>query len=122
VSKLTLSAPDEYWTTEYMIDYLKQHLAKVKQPVSNNEGKTVEVRKYYNQAFHFQKIGAFKPAPSFIVYLSDLTPKIIKELSTLDSQTRDYVLRQAVGRIFEDVNSDLYHNSISRVLKVKLEK
>jgi hypothetical protein len=50
-----------------------------------------------------------------------LTHKIIKELYDLDIESRRYVLKHAVGRIFEDINSDLYHNSISKVLEVKLK-
>jgi hypothetical protein len=30
-------------------------------------------------------------------------------------------VKQAVGRIFEDVNFEIYHNSVSRVLKVRLQ-
>lgn len=116
----------ELYTINYLIDALKKHLATFEQPIeikkNEDKKKIFDSRKYYDQAHHLLKIGAFKPTPSFIVYLSDLTRKLIKELSNLDSETRDYVLRQAVGRIFEDVNSDLHHNSISRVLKVKLEK
>jgi hypothetical protein len=48
-----------------------------------------------------------------------LAPKIIRELYDLD--IRKYVLKEAVGRIFEDIDSELYHNSISRVLEVKLK-
>ncbi len=66
------------------------------------------------------KIGVFRPVPSYTIHLSDLTPKIIRELYQLDVQDRGYVLKQAVGRIFEDVNSDIYHYSVFRVLKVQL--
>jgi hypothetical protein len=66
------------------------------------------------------KIGAFRPVPPFLVSVSDLYPELLKELSFLDKRDRSFVLRQAVGRIFEDINSELYHESISRVLEVKL--
>jgi hypothetical protein len=78
-------------------------------------------RKYYNQAFDLLSIGAYKPVPLFIINLSDLPKSLRAELSTLDKNTRDFVLKQAVGRIFEDNNADLFHNSISRVLRVKFE-
>lgn len=45
-----------------------------------------------------------------------------KELSSLDKQSRQFVLKQAIGRIFEDINADLFHKSISKVLQVKFEK
>ena len=110
------------WLTSYIIDRLTQHLANVRYTLRNNKGETVEGRKYYDQAYRMQNIGAFKPTPSFIIHLSDLTPKLKKEISELNNQTRGYVLRQAVGRIFEDLNPKLYHDSISKVLVVKLEK
>ena len=69
-----------------------------------------------------QWIGAAKPAPEFVVNLSDLTFELLQALRDLDIITRDFVLKQAVARIFEDVNSGLYNNSISRNLRVKLEK
>jgi hypothetical protein len=109
------------WSVNYIIDRLKQQLATVRYILRNAEGESVEGRKYYNQAYQMQIAGALKPTPSFLVYLSDLTPKLVKELSNLDNETRGYVLRQAVGRIFEDLNPKLYHDSISRVLVVKLE-
>ena len=65
--------------------------------------------------------GALKPVPPFAIYLSDLSDKLIKELHQLDDETREYVLKQSVGRIFEDINSNLYHSSISKVLKVELK-
>jgi hypothetical protein len=94
----------------------------VRYALTKDKLETVEGRNYYDQAYRMQNIGAFRPTPSFIIHLSDLTPKLIKEISELDNQTRGYVLRQAVGRIFEDLNSKLYHDSISKVLVVKLEK
>jgi hypothetical protein len=110
------------WLTSYIIDRLKQHLANVRYTLINDKLGTAEGRKYYDQAYRMQNIGAFKPTPSFIIHLSDLTPKLKKEISELDNQTRGYVLRQAVGRIFEDLNPKLYHDSISKVLVVKLEE
>jgi hypothetical protein len=112
------------WSKSYLIDRLKQHLATFELSLTpaDDRIKVHNNRKYYNQAHHFLKIGAFKSVPNFVVNLSDLTPRLKKELYELDNEDRNYVLRQAVGRIFEDVNSELYHNSLSCVLKVQLEK
>jgi hypothetical protein len=105
-----------------LIDRLKQHLATFEIPVApDNDDKIYDNRKYCQQAHKSLFFGALKPVPPFVIYLSDLTHKIIKELYDLDSESRKYVLKQAVGRIFEDINSDLYHNSISKVLKVRLK-
>ena len=116
-------------TTNYLIDRLKYHLSKVvgvetrsKEDKELKQHRIFGDRKYYNQAFDLLRIGAYKPTPYFIIKLSDLNEELRKELSSLDKLTRQFVLQQTVGRIFEDINSDLFHKSISRVLQVKFEK
>jgi len=104
------------WTTNYLMDELKQHLAK-------REGNEQGSRKYYDQAkYLIYRIGLYKPTPSFKLYLSDLTPELVQALCELDKKDRNYVLKQAVGRLFEDINSRVYHTSVSSLLEVKLEK
>jgi len=105
------------FTTNCLVERFKQELATV----IGTEQDQLDNRKYYNQAHDLLKIGAFKPVPYFIVYLCDLSPRLIKELHSLDNRDREFVLNQAVGRIFEDVHFEIYHNSVSRVLKVKLQ-
>lgn len=108
-------------TTDYLIDILKFHLSK--NTISKREESNIfGDRKYYNRAFDLLRIGAYKPAPYFVINLSDLSEELRRELSSLDKLTRQFVLKQTVGRIFEDINSDLFHKSISRVLQVKFEK
>src|SRR5215469_10532201 len=89
-------------------------------PAMAPRAKIYDNRKYYNQVHNLLKLGAFKPVPHFPVSVSDLWPPLLKELRVLDKRDRNFVLKQAVGRIFEDVNSKLYHSSISRVLEVRL--
>jgi hypothetical protein len=116
---------NETWTESYLVDRLKQRLATVEDvstiiPSIGNKS-VFDKRKYHNQAHNLLIIGACNPVPSFIIYLSDLSSRLTKELHGLeDDEDRNYVLHQAVGRIFEDLNFELYHNSISRVLKVEL--
>lgn len=112
----------EQWTKNYLVDHLKQHLATFEVAITPSDDKRVyDNRRYYQQAHESLIVGVLKPAPPFVIYLSDLSPKIIRELYGLDRESRKYVLKQAVGRIFEDVNSGLYHSSISKVLEVKLK-
>jgi hypothetical protein len=82
----------------------------------------IDVRWYYYKAYHYQKLGLFlrKDAPPFKVSLSHLSPEIIYELSELDDKDKAFVLKQGVGRIFEDINFNLFHSSISRNLEVIL--
>ena len=74
------------------------------------------------KTYHYQKLGLFlrKAAPPFKVSLSHLSPEIINELSQLYDKDRKFVLQQAVGRIFEDINFNLFHDSISANLEVVL--
>ncbi len=78
--------------------------------------------KYYHQAQHYFKIGAFAPelVPKFLISMRDLKPSRLWELADLDYEDRNYVLKQAVGHLFEDINSRLYHASISKLLEVEL--
>jgi hypothetical protein len=107
-------------TKACLVDLLKQHLATVNGHIAVTDSEFYDNRKYYNQAHHCLKIGAFKPVPPFPVSVSDLSPELLEELSGLHKNDRKFVLKQAVGRIFEDINSKLYHDSISRVLEVRL--
>ena len=86
------------------------------------EKKIYDDRWYYYKGYHYQKLGLFllKDAPPFKVSLSHLSEEIIYELSQLDKNDRKFVLKQAVSRIFEDINFNLYHDSISANLKVIL--
>ncbi len=91
----------------------------VEDPKSIKE-KIYNDRKYYYHAFHFLKIGAFKSneVPIFWIDVSDLSKEMIYEIKKLEPVDRYQLLKQAVVRIFEDINFDLFHDSISSNLKV----
>jgi hypothetical protein len=114
----------EYWTTECLVDQLFLNLCSSKQTIINGKGRTITVRKYYSQAHRLMKwIPIARPAPEFVISVGDLSPRVKKEIeSVIDSSTiLQYVLTQAVGRIFENIDFDYYHLSIARNLKVKFE-
>jgi hypothetical protein len=110
------------WLTSYLIDHLKLHLATYTEIITDNEGKTAEVRIYYCQALQMLKIGAHNPAPAYVIRFSHLTSRLQTELNELDGIDLSYVLKQVVSRIFEDINIELYHNSISRMLRIDLQR
>jgi hypothetical protein len=118
---VTYNDPEYSGMTEaFLVDRLKQNLVTITGCVTvTDKEKIFDNRKYYNQAHDLLKIGAFRPVPPFPVSVSDLWLGLLKELWILDKTDREFVLKQAVGRIFEDINSQLYHNSISRVLEVR---
>jgi hypothetical protein len=121
-SGCSICTSDEPWLTSYLLDHLKQHLATYTEVKTNSEGKTTKIRIYYDQALQLLKIGAYKPVPPYVIQFSHLTPRLQIELDQLQDMDLKYVLKQAVSRIFEDINLGLYHNSISRVLWVVLQR
>lgn len=62
------------WTSNYLVDRLKEHLATFEVPVAlgNNE-KMYDRRKYYQLAHKSLLFGALRPVPPFIcqLYLQD---------------------------------------------------
>ena len=125
-SSLDKTFPNEEWTLEYFVDKIFLCLVQVKETV-HNEGKEIDVRKYYRQAIEKSKwIPIAKPSPAFIIYISDLTQEIKTQIehlmATSSPDNLRYVLTQAVGRIFENLDFEYYHMSIARNLKVRFEK
>jgi hypothetical protein len=108
----------EYWTEACLIEGLFLQLASTKQAISHN-GKTITLYKYYHQALAMRKwIPIARPVPSFVVNTSDLSARIVAELKILDDP--QIILKQAVGRIFENIDARQYHLSIAGVLEVVL--
>ena len=111
----------EYWTIAHLTDELFLQLAKTKVIVNYN-GKKVSIYKYYNQALRMWKwIPISKPKAKFVVKISDLTPRIYCELKNLDISAAQYVLKESVKRIFENIDFKFYHEHIENNMEVVLE-
>jgi hypothetical protein len=118
---------DEEWTIEKTADELFLCLAGKREivPDKRKDGTVISYRKYYHQALKlFKWIPIAKPSPEFVINVSDLPPKIIQELqqNIIGNSTRRYVVTQAVGRIFENIDFRYYHLSIAKNLFVRFEK
>lgn len=110
---------ENIWTLERLIDELYLHLWVVEEV----HGENVHPRKYQAQALDLMyKISIYRPVPAFIINLSDLPEHLVKKLEDCDKRGREYVIRSAVGRIFEAVNLDYFAMSVARSLVVRLEK
>lgn len=113
-------------TSDDSVDQLFLDLVKTKEIVSCNNGKTIPVRKYYRQARQLMYwIPVVKlPSNEFIVFVSDLSPRVRKHLESVivTPTTLRYVLTQAIGRIFENLDFDYYHLSVAQNLRVRLEE
>jgi hypothetical protein len=122
---------EEVWSIECTVDELQLDLCRAKVRIAkaginwgHNEPKMLTVHKYYLQARELMKwIPIARPVPEFVIRMADLSPKVIKELEVRldDPPIFTYILKQAVGRIFENINFRYYHQSIARSLKVRLE-
>lgn len=122
------SKDEEVWSDNYFVCTLKEELATVEFTPLNLKtdlldcSRNFDSRKYYNQAYHYLKIGALQQVPLYLVSLSDLSSNVVKALVAYDKADRAIILKQAVGRIFEDISPRLYHDSVSKLLVVELVK
>jgi hypothetical protein len=109
------------WSIEFTVDELQLDLCRAKEVLtidlgfyvnSQRQVKTKTVAKYQEQALGLMKwIPIARPPPEFVINARDLSPKVIEELELrIDNpQTISYILRQAVGRIFENIDFNYYH-------------
>jgi hypothetical protein len=126
----TLIVERIWWTEEYLIDQLFLKLATTKyNSHSSARDCGITVYKYYNQALKLRKYIPLVPptapeakALEFVVNLSDLTPRLIAELQAPQLDDSYTIVKLAVGRIFENIDSEQYHLSIASKLKVRIDK
>jgi hypothetical protein len=121
----------EVWSIECTIEELELDLSWVVEnitsaPKGDDSEATmlVTVHKYYQQARDLMMwIPIARPVPEFVINAKDLSPKVIEELEARidDLPTLTYILKQAVGRIFENLNHAYFHLSIARNLRVRIE-
>ena len=104
---------DEFWTTNRLIDKLVNRLGSKNIYNINEDSKEIRItHKYYDQAeWVLYHINIHKPAPQFVINLSDLSRKLKEEISSLRSTptTLNEVITAAVRRILEAVNPEYYH-------------
>jgi hypothetical protein len=118
----------EYWTIECLIDQIFLNLCGTRQTIINDNGRSVTIRKYYAQARELMKWIPIARLPSneFVINISDIKPEIREEIESIvnianNHKTLQYVLTQAVGRIFENLDFEYYHLSVARNLRVRFE-
>jgi hypothetical protein len=116
---------EDKWTTERIVDEVFLNLVRTTESITVEDGgRSIPVRKYYRQARELMKwIPIARPSPEFVINIGDLTSKVIKEIESIISypKTLQYVITQAVGRIFENLDLECYQLSIARNLRVRFE-
>jgi len=103
------------WTTDRLVEELYLNLMSIRRD------KTARV--YQGQAEHLiYRIPIHKPTPYFIVELSHLSYKVKKELHDLDDKSLDRVMKEAIGRIFENINERYFLLNVKKLLKWEIVK
>ena len=78
---------------------------------------------YYKQAYALMYIiPVYRPTPVFEIKISDLNKQVQKELDDRWDNRKiiDYILKEAVGKVFECVEERYFFLSVKRLLQVKL--
>jgi hypothetical protein len=97
------------WSMEYLVDELYCNL--------------VSYDTYPEQARSLiRKIPVTRQNAPFIIKVSDLSQKIQKALAQCTKRGRLYVLREAVARLFEEIDYYYTRLSVKPFLVVRLEK
>lgn len=98
-------------------------MADPKHEVHNcNTGTGILRRLYEEQAkYKMYRIPVFRPPPVFVVYLKHLDDRLKQELASLDKETKDFLLKEAIGRICEQVDKRFFLLSVKPLLKWRFE-
>jgi hypothetical protein len=114
----------ERWTVEYLVDRLFFELMEIKDEAEgwDDYQQKEQKKKYEERARDAIKMAAGQPPPIFVINISDLTLRLRLELASLYMDSLDYIVRQAIERICENVNSKQYHLTLKKSLGWRFEK
>lgn len=124
------------WSLAAIVDELFISIMDVKVAFCMLTGLTTEVRKqdlrnlgrgvlrrlYEEQArYKIYRIPIFRPSPVFVIHLKHLDDRLKHELLSLDKENRDFVVREAIGRMFEHIDKRFYFQSAKPLLEWRFE-
>lgn len=114
------------WTQNKFIDELVHELGTTGTQL-DNDGKITTARPYIDQVRELMyRIPLWQPAPPFIIHYSWLSEGMKKQYNDFKKFSTKHefeqVLLDSVGRLFENENSKYYHNSIKKLLRVKVTR
>jgi hypothetical protein len=120
---------NDLWSAARLADELFLNLASVKEKIYNSEGRAVTVHKYYHQAREKMKWiprTKGKGRNVFTIHISDLTPRLGKELidyyKDAGKEGLTILLKVAVSKLFENLDFNYYHLSVMKYLRLELIK
>jgi hypothetical protein len=81
------------------------------------------LRRFYEEQARYKmyRIPVFRPPPDFVVYLKHLDEGLKRELSNLDRESKDFVVREAISRTFEQVDKRFFLLHVKPLLKWRFE-
>jgi hypothetical protein len=123
VSPYELTDDDLAMTTGCFVDTFSHHLG-THQEILENNGITTTIRPYIKQAEDLMyQIPVFKPVPPFIIYKSQMPKQLKKVYDGFKNFSYKHefeaAILDAVGRVFENLNSEYYHRSVKKLLWVR---
>jgi hypothetical protein len=83
----------------------------------------MKIHHYEKQANELMyRIPIYRPTPFFEIKISDLNEQVKKELDDRWDYKKeiDYIVKEAVGRIFSNINEAYFFLSVKRLLRVRL--
>lgn len=97
------------WTTNTLEEELYLDLMQVRNGDFN--------RKYHEQAkYLIDRIPIYRPIPRFVVKLEDLRYRVKAELQDLALESLDDVMKEAIGKIFENIDEKYFLLNVKRLL------
>jgi len=134
--------PHQRWTAQKIRDELVLDLSNavdrnvVYNPSLYPNGVSEEIQEKYRQGIDYPfkyrdqarkllyRIPIYKPAPYYVIYLSDLNRKVKEQLKDLKaSYTNKYyedIIFSAVDRMFESINYVYFHLSVAGLVKWRI--
>jgi hypothetical protein len=103
--------PECEWTNDRLTEEL--YLCLMKSPNTDYQKKAFDL---------IYKIPVYRPTPCFEIKISDLSASVKRELDLIWTHKRelDFILKQAVSRIFANVNERYFLLSVKHLLQVRL--
>jgi hypothetical protein len=109
--EIELEREREEWTSNRLIE--EPYICLMKSPATDYQKKASEL---------MYRIPVWRPNPCFEIKISDLSDQVKKELDSIWRYKRQlhYILKEAVSRIFANVNDRYFLLSVKRLLQVRL--
>ena len=118
----------EIWSTEAIVDELTISMLDMKTFFCLINRFDVNFSTFLRSLYEAQakykmyRIPVFRPPPVFVVYIKHLDFRLKKELASLDKETRDYVMKEAIGRICTVVDKRYFLLSVKPLLRWRFER